>query len=218
MVAEARLGRAPVRDGVAVRLVGRLELRLVPVHVDRRIALDVERFLVGLAEPRVEHELRRAARVAHALRLRERHVIGHAVLRLTGREALQERRAAVLDAVEDRAIQLRRIRDRDLRHERRAVTGEERFRDGLLLDVLALRRGAEHVHVVAAEHRRRVGVLPAGVRVDLRVEHHAPSRSAGSAGSPSTCSGSRCRPCRRRRRRPRPSASPGFPGRSSPRR
>ena len=37
--------------------------------------------------------------------------------------------------------------------------------------VLALRGGAEHVHVVAAEHRRRVGVLAAGVRVDLRVEH-----------------------------------------------
>ena len=30
---------------------------------------------------------------------------------------------------------------------------------------------AEHVHVVAAEHRGRVGVLSAGVGVDLRIEH-----------------------------------------------
>jgi hypothetical protein len=52
------------------------------------------------------------------------------------------------------------------------VAGEERFGDRLLLDVLALGGGAEHVHVVAAQHRRRVGVLPAGIGVDLRVEHH----------------------------------------------
>ncbi len=51
------------------------------------------------------------------------------------------------------------------------MAGEEGFGDGLLLGVLALRGGAEDVHVVAAEHRGRVGVLSAGVGVDLRVEH-----------------------------------------------
>ena len=51
------------------------------------------------------------------------------------------------------------------------MAGEERLGHRLLLGVLALRGGAEDVHVVAAEHRRRVGVLPAGVGVDLRVEH-----------------------------------------------
>jgi hypothetical protein len=51
------------------------------------------------------------------------------------------------------------------------VPGEEGLGHRLLLGVLALRGRAEDVHVVAAQHRRRVGVLSAGVRVDLRVEH-----------------------------------------------
>ncbi len=51
------------------------------------IAFDVERFLVAFALARVEDKLRHAARVAHALRLEERHVVGHAVLRLAGGEA-----------------------------------------------------------------------------------------------------------------------------------
>ncbi len=171
VIPEPGFGRAPVRHRVAVRLAGALELRLVPIHVDRRIALDVERFLVGFAQPGVEHEFGRAARVAHALRLVERHVVGHAVLGLARGEALHEHRAAVLQAVEDRPVELRRIGNRDLRDEGRPVAGEEGFGDGLLLGVLALRGGAEHVHVVAAQHRRRVGVLAAGVGVDLRVQH-----------------------------------------------
>jgi hypothetical protein len=63
------------------------------------------------------------------------------------------------------------LADRNLRDERRAVSAGERFGDVLLLDQLALRRDAELVHVVAAEHRRGVGVLAAGVRINLRVEH-----------------------------------------------
>ena len=51
------------------------------------------------------------------------------------------------------------------------MAGEEGFRDGFLLRVLALRGGAEDVHVVAAQHRGGVGVLAAGVGVDLRIEH-----------------------------------------------
>ena len=46
-----------------------------------------KRFLIGFAHPRIEDELRCAARVAHTLRLVQRHVVGHAVLRLAGREA-----------------------------------------------------------------------------------------------------------------------------------
>ena len=61
------------------------------------------------------------------------------MLRLAGGEALEERRAAVFDAVENRPIQLRRVGDGNLRDERRAVAGEEGLGDGLLLDVLALR-------------------------------------------------------------------------------
>ena len=86
-------------------------------------------------------------------------------------KALQEHGAAILEAVENRAVELGRVGHRDLRDERRAVAGEEGFGDRLLLGVLALRGGAEGVHVAAAEHGRRVGVLAAGVGVDLRVEH-----------------------------------------------
>ena len=79
--------------------------------------------------------------------------------------------AAIFQAVENRAVELGRVGHRNLRDEGRAVAGEEGFRDGLLLGVLALRGGAEDVHVVAAEHGGRVGVLAAGVGVDLRIEH-----------------------------------------------
>ena len=171
VIAEARFGGAPVGDRVAVGLVRVLELRLVPVLFERRIALEVERFVIGFAEPRVEDEFRSAARVANALRLIERHVVGNAVLRLAGGEALQERRAAVFQAVENGPVEFRRVGNGDLRDERRSVPGQERFRHGLLLDVLALRGGAEHVHVVSAQHRRRVRILAAGVGIDLRVEH-----------------------------------------------
>ena len=148
-----------------------LDLGLVPVEIDRRIALDVERLLVGLALARVEDKLRHAARVAHALRLVQSHVVGHAVLRLAGGKRLQEHGAAILKTVENRAVEFGRVGHRDLRDERRTVSGEEGLGHRLLLRVLALRGGAEDVHVVAAQHRGRVGVLSAGVRVDLRVEH-----------------------------------------------
>ena len=53
------------------------------------------------------------------------------------------------------------------------MSGEEGLGHRLLLGVLALRRRAEDVHVVAAQHRCRVGVLSAGVGVHLRVEHQS---------------------------------------------
>ena len=51
------------------------------------------------------------------------------------------------------------------------MAGEEGFGDRLLLSVLALRGRAEGVHVAAAEHGGGVGVLAAGVGVDLGIEH-----------------------------------------------
>jgi hypothetical protein len=59
VIPEACLGGAPVGDGVPVQLVVALDLRFVPVHVDRRIAFEIERFVVALAEPRIEDELGR---------------------------------------------------------------------------------------------------------------------------------------------------------------
>ena len=53
----------------------------------------------------------------------------------------------------------------------RAVPGQERFGNGLLLDVLALCGGAKHIHVVAAQHGRRIRILAAGVGIDLRIQH-----------------------------------------------
>ena len=116
-----------------------LRLGLVPVEIHRRIALEVERFLVGFAEARIEDELRHAARVADALGLVERHVVGDAVLGLAGGEGLEEHGAAIFEAVENGAVELRRVGHGDLRDERRTVAGEEGFGDGLLLGVLALR-------------------------------------------------------------------------------
>ena len=51
------------------------------------------------------------------------------------------------------------------------MSGQERLGDGLLLDGLALCRRSEHVHVVATQHGRRVGILSARVGVNLSVEH-----------------------------------------------
>ena len=79
--------------------------------------------------------------------------------------------AAILETVENGAVELGRVGHRDLRDERRTVAGEEGFGDRLLLSVLALRGCAEDVHVAAAEHGGGVGVLAAGVGVDLRIEH-----------------------------------------------
>ena len=172
VVAEAGFRGAPVGHGVAPGFAGRsCPWSRTSRDPSTGVALDVERFLIGLAQARVEDELGHAARVADALRLVEGHVVGDAVLGLAGGEGLQEHGAAVLQAVENGAVELGRVGHGDLRDERRAVAGEEGLGDGLLLGVLALRGRAEDVHVVAAEHGRRVGVLAAGVGVDLRVEH-----------------------------------------------
>ena len=171
VVAEARFRGAPVRHGVAANLACSLVLGLVPIQFRRRVALDVESLLVAFAQPRIEDELRHAARVAHALRLVKSHVVRHAVLRLAGGKGLQEHGAAILKTIENRAVQLGRVGHGNLRHERRTVAGKEGLRNRLLLGVLALRGRAKHVHVVAAQHWGRVGVLSAGIRVHLRIQH-----------------------------------------------
>ncbi len=171
VVAEAGFGGAPVGHGVAAGFAGDLVLGLVPVEVVAGVAVDVEGFLVGFADARVEDELGHAAGVADALGLVKRHVVGDAVLGLAGGEALAEGGAAVLEAVEDGAVELGCVGHGDLGDERRAVAGEEGLGDRLLLRVLALGGGAEGVHVVAAEHGGGVGVLAAGVGVDLGIEH-----------------------------------------------
>ena len=124
--------------------------------VGRRVALQVQRLAVGLAELRVEDELRRPTRVADALRLVERHVIAHAVLRLAGGEGLQEGGATILERIEDRPEELGRVGNRDLRDKRRTVPGEKSLGDGLLLDDLSLAGGTERIHVAPTEHRRGI--------------------------------------------------------------
>ncbi len=96
MVSEARFRCAPVRHGVTVRFVRGLEFRFVPVFFQGRIALEVEGFLIGFAQARIENKLGGSAGIAHALRLRQSHVIRHAVFRLAGCEALQKSRPAIL--------------------------------------------------------------------------------------------------------------------------
>src|SRR5215469_6019395 len=114
-----------------------------------------------------------AARVANALGLRKGHVVTDAVFRLAGGETLQESGTAIFKAIEDGTIEFWWIGNGNLSDKRGAVSCKESLRHGLLLDALPLRRGAEDVHVAAAEHRRGVRVLPTGVRVDLRVQHHS---------------------------------------------
>src|SRR5271166_2908610 len=99
-------------------LAAALQLCLVPILVERGIALEIERFRIGFAQTRIEDELRRRPRVAHALCLGERHVITHAMLRLTGGEALQEYRSAILQAIENGPQQFGWVRNRDLRDKR----------------------------------------------------------------------------------------------------
>ena len=49
---------------------------------------------------------------------------------------------------------------------------QKRLGDGLLFGGLALGRRPEDIHVIAAQHRCRIGVLSSGVGVNLRVEHN----------------------------------------------
>ena len=131
VIAEARFRGAPVRDGVAVGFVVALNFVSYQSFSIEGLPFRSSASGVGFAEPRVEDEFGRAARIANALRLVERHVVGHAVFGLAGGEALEERRAAIFQAVEDGAVEFRRIGDRDLRDERRSVAGEERLGHGL---------------------------------------------------------------------------------------
>ena len=171
VLAETALGERPVRHGEIVFLAGGCVFRAPPVAVRRGIALEVERLLRGLAVARVEHELRHAARVADELGLVGAHVVGHAVLGLAGGVGLEKRRAAIFEAVEHRLVQLGGVGHRNLRHKRRAVPAGERLGDVLLFNQLALRRDAELVHVVTAQHGGGIGVLAAGVGIHLGVEH-----------------------------------------------
>src|SRR5712664_3308804 len=109
MIPEARFRCAPMSHGITVWLVGSLELGFVPILLHRRVALQVEGFLVRFAKPRVENKLRSPAGIADALRLGERHVIGNSVFRLAGCEALQERRSAIFDPIQDSPVKLRGI-------------------------------------------------------------------------------------------------------------
>jgi len=76
------------------------------------------------------------------------------VLGLACCECLQEHGAAILEAIEDGAVELGSVGHRHLSDKRRTVAGEEGFGDSLLLGVLALRGCTEDVHVVAAKHGR----------------------------------------------------------------
>ena len=171
VVAEAGFRGAPVGDGVVRGFAGDLVFGFVPIEINGRIALDVESFLIGFAEAWIEDKLRYAARIADSLGLEERHVVGDAVLGLAGGEGLEEHCPAIFQSIKNGAVELGRVGHGDLRDEGRTVAGEEGFRDGLLLSVLALRGCAEGVHVAAAKHGRGVRVLAAGVRIDLRIEH-----------------------------------------------
>src|SRR4029450_9710415 len=102
MIPEPCFGCAPVRHRESIRLGGALELRLVPVAVYRRVALEIEGLLIRLPQPRIEDKFRRSSRIADSLGLGERHVVGHAVLGLAGGEALQENGPAVLTSIQDR--------------------------------------------------------------------------------------------------------------------
>jgi len=104
-----------------------LRLGFVPVKIDRRVALQVQCFLVGFAQPRVKHKLRRAAAVADALGL------GTAPCRPAlhvpaGRcEGLQEHGAAVLQSIENRAVELGSIGHRNLATNGESMPGQEGF-------------------------------------------------------------------------------------------
>src|SRR4029077_7366448 len=106
MVSEACFRRAPMSHRVAVRLIGGLELRFIPIPLERGIPLQVEGFLIRFAKPRVEDEFRPTAGIAYSLRLRERHIVRYSVFRLAGGEALQEGRPAILDSVQDSSVKL----------------------------------------------------------------------------------------------------------------
>src|SRR5580692_2121526 len=147
MIPEARFRCAPMRHRVAVRLVGSLKLRFVPILLERRVALEVESLLVRFTKTRIENKLRSSTGIADALRLRECHVIGNAVFRLASCEALQESRSAVLDPIQNGPVELRGVCDRDLPDEGRSMAGQKSFGNCFFLDVLALRGGAKHVHV-----------------------------------------------------------------------
>src|ERR1043166_1715314 len=64
MLPETRFGGAPVRDRIPVRFVRARKPRLVPVAVERRVALERQRLMIALAKRRVEDELWHAPRVA----------------------------------------------------------------------------------------------------------------------------------------------------------
>ena len=78
---------------------------------ERGIALKIERFVISLSQSRIENEFGRAARVAHALGLSERHVVAHTVFGLASGETLQERGAAIFEAVENGTVQLGSVGD-----------------------------------------------------------------------------------------------------------
>src|SRR5215470_9749173 len=111
MVAEPGFGSAPVSHRVTVQFFAAFQLCLIPVHFERRIALEIKRLAIGLSKSRIKNELRSPARVAHALSLHQRHVVAYTMFRLACSETLQECRSAVLEAIKNCSIQFRRVRD-----------------------------------------------------------------------------------------------------------
>ncbi|MBK9316842.1 MAG: hypothetical protein IPM55_21735 [Acidobacteria bacterium] len=101
---KARLGCAPVGNSVSVRLIAVLELRLVTVQFDRRIAFGSK--LPGTSRRNLG--LRRTPEPPRGSRARWACVramsSGATCFRLTGREALQEGSAAIFETVEDRLV------------------------------------------------------------------------------------------------------------------
>ncbi len=171
VLAEAGLGERPVGDSELILVAGGLILGLPPVPVRIRVALEVEALLGGFARARIVDPFRHAAAVAGELGLVGGHVVADAVLGLAGGVALDEAGAAIIDGVQHGLVELGGVGHRSLDNEGRTVAAGKGLGDVLLLDQLALRLQAELVHVVAAQHGGGIGVLSAGVGVDLRVEH-----------------------------------------------
>ena len=142
---------APVGDGEVELLLGLLDGLEDPVLVVVAIGTQVHRLRIGLTRFGVEDELGDAARIADTDRLLHRHVVGDTVLGLTGREALEEGGTAVGERVEDRLVELGRVRHRHLRDERRAVAAAVNDLGNTLFFSLSLPwlAAPELVHVAA---------------------------------------------------------------------
>ena len=111
---------------------------LPPVALDGGVAFEVEAFLLCLAAARVVNKFRHAAAVADEPRLVGGHVIRHAVFRLAGGVALVECGAPILKPLKHGAVGFGAVGHGNLRDVRRTVAADERLRNALFLNQLAL--------------------------------------------------------------------------------